>query len=344
MPSDNESDRKKRVSRRKVLRNTAVLGTLPAAAGHASASSDSLSIDIDAILSHDDVKRLVDEIPSLKLKREETIVFGNDDTTVVIPGNHGKLLVTISDSAPGRSGQLLPDTDSADVAASFYFEQWVADFDDSWPRGTAARLSVTDDELVFERETTESEKRQLLTAINRPNFHDATTNVSVIPERGTVHFTHKNRRRREIQSVLAVVQEGHIRSSQRQNPSDTAQRELQLDVVDENSYAVSEMVPNNDVTTEATCDDQLMTDIVWCLIDYSDCALCTIGSPAPPVFAACIIIVCFDGGLSAVMEFLTDYGCISGAQRGYACLEQLVDNYGSDIPDPPDLPDPGLPI
>jgi len=91
----------------------------------------------------------------------------------------------------------------------------------------------------------------------------------------------------------------------------------------------------NDVGAQSSCD---LDDVIVCLVEVSGCPLCTIGSPAPPVLAACILFVCLGFPGVPIATALADIGCLNLA--GCATSEvidiasDLVDEYGDDIPNP----------
>jgi hypothetical protein len=70
-----------------------------------------------------------------------------------------------------------------------------------------------------------------------------------------------------------------------------------------------------------------------------DCTFCRfLTAPTWQIGLACWVIVCFDGGLWAAAEYLTDIGCAEGAFEIYDCLKHIVDEYGDEVPSPPSLP------
>lgn len=343
MPSDNNPRWEERISRRKLLRNTAVLGTLPATASHVSASSTTGANAVNDLLNHQNVEKLVEYIPGLNLYPKRAHIFGNNSAIAVIPANCGKLVAGASDSTSRELSQGNLNSNVSDVVASFYFDRWIPGVSEAWPAGTDARLTATEDNIVFLRSATESENGNLLSLLNRSNLTPSNTNIVVTPERGGVQFIHKNRQHREIQSVSAVCREDRNEPAQRQGLSNAGENSLQLQVVDEAVYTASDGGIDSGISTAASCNDKILTDLTWCLIDHADCGLCWFGGPAPPVWGACIVIVCMDGGVGYVADYLSDFGCFTGIDRGATCLEELVNEYGDQIPTAPSLPDPGLP-
>jgi hypothetical protein len=309
------------INRRTILKNAAILGTLSVTAPRVGASPAEKSVELDSILSLSKVEKLTSEIRGLELDRDNATVFGTDGSLVVVPSNYGKLLTTIPDSIGSDS-----DPTDNEVAASFYFDEWVPGVDDAWPQGTEARLTVTDDELLLQRSATDAETRQLSAAINRPDFRGDNTNITVTPERGDVSFTHINPDKREIETVTAIAQERSVGLTQQQGAAETDHTEVELQVINTTTYTDSE------ISAAAGCNGDIIFNLAYCMFDYADCVLCTWGSPVPPVLVACVIIVCFDGGVAFAVEYFADFGCFSAGKGIYSCVQNVVDEYADDIP------------
>lgn len=315
------------ISRRNILRNMAVIGAVSGAVPQVSASPADENVDLDEVLNNNRVDVLLDKIPGVELDHKNASIYGSDDYLIVVPSNYGKLLVN----------------NHEEVDASFYFDKWVPDVDDAWPQETEAHLSATDNGPLLSRTATDAEKREFIKAINRPKFEKDSTNVVVVPERGEVSFTRANKDQREIETVKAVGDVGSVGLNQQRgvNP-EMATTELQ--VVDETTYTSSDLTPNSTVSksgavtsSSAECDPgKVGVDLFICVVDYSDCAFCTLASSITgPVGIACLIIVCFDGGLSVAMEYFLDWGCASAVEGGVDCLAEIVDEYGHLVPEAP---------
>lgn len=303
--SDDESDTDD-LNRRSVLKSTAALGAVPFATQTVGASAAESSVDVEAALRQSSVRTLVGEIPGVEFDTENATVFGSEPSLVTVPANYGKLVVDA------------PSAVVDEASASFYFDRHVPGVRPSWSVETAARLTTTNDGTYFERAVTGREKRSILDALGHSGFSLDGTSVSVSPDRGRVSVTHVDRDDRVVKTVEAtgsVTTDGSVSA---------------LDVVSEATYTESDVA--SDISTSAGCDDETLFDIVYCIIDYSDCALCSLGSPAPPVLAACILIVCLDGGLFLIVEKLADFGCSAAAKGGVECLQSLIDQYGDEVP------------
>lgn len=294
------------LDRRSLLKSTAVLGAVPFATKTVGATPAEASVDVDEALRQPSVRKLVSEIPDVEFDTATATVFGAESSVVAVPANYGKLVV----EAPSTVGD--------EASASFYFNRHVPGVRANWPEGTTARLTATSNGTQFERATTDREKRAILEELGRSEFGLDGTSVSVSPDRERVSLMHVDRTARVMKTVDAtgsITTDGRVSS---------------LEVVDETTYTESHL--RSEVFPQAECSGDIMIDLVWCIIDYSDCTFCWIGSPAPPVFAACIVIVCFDGGLALLLEVLMDHGCSAAAIGGVDCLQQLIDQYGDKIP------------
>ena len=316
-----QDEERSKISRRSVVKNAAVLGALSATAHRVGASPTEKNVELDAVLSHPRVEELINGIPGLELHRENTTAYGTDGSVVVVPSNYGKLLATT------------PDSD-AEVGASFYFDEWVQGVDDAWVQGTDAQLTATDDGPLLQRSVTDTERSRFLDAVDRSDFREENTNITVIPERGRVSFRRVDRDEREIGTVTAVSRDGFAGLTQQQSATGTEHAGVELQVVDETTYTASDLVPDSEFSTAAECDDSIIMDIFLCASDYADCGICLGASFAPPVSIACWVILCLDGGLSLAVDYLTDWGCFEAGEGIYECLKDVVDEYGDDIPIP----------
>lgn len=303
--SDDQSD-DRGLDRRSLLKSTALLGAVPFATKTVGATTEEASVDVDEALRQPSVRELVSEIPNVEFDTANGTVFGAESSVVAVPANSGKLVVDA------------PSTLVDEASASFYFDRHVPGVRANWPEETTARLTATSDGTQFERATTDREKRAVLDAFGRSEFGLDETSVSVSPDRERVSLMHVDSAARVMKTVEAtgsITTDGGVSS---------------LEVVDETTCTESDL--RSEVSAQAECSADLMIDLVWCIIDYADCWLCSFGSPAPPVFAACIVIVCFDGSLALVVEYLTDFGCSAAITGGVDCLQQLIDQYGDLIP------------
>lgn len=190
---------------------------------------------------------------------------------------------------------------------------------------------------------TDTENRHLLEELNRSDLRTDNTSATLVPERGHVYFKHADQENRQFETFTAVGGAGFEGRPNHQVSSRQSLSLRDLKTVGQSTYAPSDFTPDSQLSTNAECDGGKITgDILFCVMNYADCALCTLGSPAPPVYAACWVIICLDGGVSAAAEVLLDFGCLSGFGRSGACIENVLGNfvneYGDDIPSPPDLP------
>lgn len=298
------------LNRRSVLKSTAALGAVPFTAQAVGATPEEASVDVEETLRQPSVRELVSEIPEVAFDTTSAIVYGAESSVVVVPANYGKLVVDA------------PSVVADEASASFYFDRHVPGVQANWPAETAARLTTTGDSIYFERTTTNREKRSVLDKLGYSKFGIDGTSVSVSPDQDRVSIMHVDRDDRVVKTVEAtgsVTTDGRVST---------------LDSISETTYTESEV--KSELSGQAKCDDSLLLDIVYCIIDYSDCALCAFGTAAPPVIAACILIVCFDGGLSLAVEYYADFGCSAVAEGGYDCLKEIVDLYADQIPDLPE--------
>ena len=301
-----DQDTNSEMNRRGVLRNAAALGALPAASQIVGAAPDETSVDVSAVVSHPDVRAVLQEAPKVQLREQQATVFSNE-SVVRIPANFGKLVAIIPSSSPSAS---------EDVQAAFYFDRWMPGVRDSWSKGSPARLTTTDTGVAFQQAVTEdAEKDRLLSAIDRSEYDTAETKIVRDEDRGVVEFGYRDTTTREIRQLTAEKRAG----ASTQDTSDS-----ELVVVEETTYGTE----SSGVSKQAECSDQIAADLLYCIWDYADCVFCWTASVAPPVALACWIIVCLDGGLSLALEYLTDFGCASGAARVYDCLQEWVDQYG----------------
>ncbi len=215
----------------------------------------------------------------------------------------------------------------------------VPSVDDAWTQGTKARLAVMDNEILLQRNVTNAEKREFLAAIDRPDFHEDNTQVGLIPELDEVHFLHTNRDERRIESITAVKQKSSVGLTKQQGTTEKSHSEVSLKVTDSTTHtpsdfkqATSTPSKSNVVSPAAAppgCKAEDLHDLFICIADYADCGYCFLAtSLTGPVGIACLIIVCFDGGLSIVREHITDWGCWAFGEGLYDCLRYIVDEYG----------------
>lgn len=289
------------MNRRSVLRSAAALGALPAAGTVVGAAPEETSVDVDAVVNHPDVQELLAAAPKVQLQEQRATVYGNE-SVVAVPANFGKLVVGLpSDGA----------TTADELGASFYFDKWVPGVNDSWQTGQSAQLTTMDDGVSFRRQVGDGRKQEILQGLGRTEYDLAETRVAEDPDRGVVSLGYRNTEDRQITLLTAET-------------GPTAQGSG-MAVVEETTYDVD---GSDGVSTQAECSDQLAVDILYCLWDYADCVFCFGIGYTGPVAIACWIIVCLDGGLSLALEYLTDFGCVTGASRIYDCLQDWVDQYG----------------
>jgi len=332
------SDDTQDIDRRSVLKSVGSASVLtalstsvaadPSTAGkELSVPATESSVPVRAILESETVESLTTEIPGLELRPDDAVVMGADESLLNVPANHGRLVTTVPPSSDGDqpqrggrrrrarkpSGQSGGNT--ADIRASFYFEEWVPGVDEQWKAGTAGRLVATDEGALLQRTATEEEKSQYLAAVGRTEFVEADTEVTVTPEYDTVEITHQNRSQRRFESLQAV---GTGQAADGVGALGVAD----LEVVDETVQEVPE-VSNETVSAEDCCNKEILLDTLWCIIDTTDCHICRWAWGAGPwTFGACLFFVCLKGGAEILEEKVTDFGCSKAAGCVTDCLVQ----------------------
>ncbi|QIB76096.1 hypothetical protein G3I44_18560 [Halogeometricum borinquense] len=315
----------------------------------AGAAASKRDLDLGIFLENEKVNSIRNAIPNLELNREDATVYGSSDSIVAVPSNYGKLISAIPNANSSS------DLEDSDISASFYFDEWVPTVSDTWEKGTKGRLVATDNGLLFQRGTTPTEKSSLLQAIDRPYFNDNNTKVAVAPEEGRVFFSHKNRgdsssatdesasvksaetntkqSQKRIESVTAIGGDDLDEILGPQTKSESS-KEINLKTKKHTTHAISGPQLSSQISAKSTGSGQVGANLLYCIWDYIDCVFCLTASVAPPVSIACWIIVCLDGGLALAMEYITDFGCKTLVDGGVAALEDLVDEYGGQVPRP----------
>lgn len=320
-----ESEPKSKTSRREVIRNTVILSSITATAPRVGATSTEVSSELDTVLSSQNVERMLEVLPGVKLKREYSRTFGKRSSIVTIPSNYGKLVAKI----PAARSHV--DSSQNDVVAAFYFDKQPSNTGIAWPNGTEARLTSRSGRLLLQRTATTEEKGRYLSAIDQAGYREDNTRVSLVPQRDKVYFTHRDEEQRAIEKVTAVDTNSSEVLAQH-NTSRNTHEVPDLKILDKSVHN-SSMSMGPAAHSSGGCDpENIAGDILWCISNYSDCGLCTLGSPAPPVAVACWIIICFDGGVAVAAEFLVDIGCLDGAMDIVDCLQEFVDEYADEIP------------
>lgn len=316
----------------------ATIGNI-AAAGSASlfgmtasvgATPKQASVDIDRLLQSNRIKKLKKEIPGLKLHSEDARVIEGKQGLVIIPANHGTVLTRPPE-----------ETD----AARFIFDEWVSGVDSDWVKGTQAQLRVTDNRIVLTRTATDKETEEFLSSVGTTEFDRENTTVAVKPETGKVIINHidpEDRRYDRIQAEPAEVpRDRRRRHDRRQAGSAEVQTATEsnglaaakagLEVTDRETEDFSGS--SQGVSAQASCDQN---DVIFCLIEMSSCATCAITSMAPPVLAACLIIVCAGFPHVQLVTILADIGCTSllmcGGEEAADIAGDIVDEYGDEVP------------
>jgi hypothetical protein len=337
---DKEGNTDQDLSRRNVLKRTASVGIISSIGGRATGSSKTSSTDIDDILDSEPVRRIISEIPGLELNLDQAFAIGENESLIIVPANYGKLVTTPLVAGESRLREYIKP--QKELAASFYFNEWVESVHDDWPQGTVARLTATDDGVVLQRSATDAEKRTFLKGIKRSDLLSKNISVGVIPDRGKAFVMHANRKSRELEMLEIAV---NRRSSQSQITTDSS---ISLEVRNKTVYDGSNSFGTQSISTTSTSAsacEKIPFDLIYCIVTNApQCLACTIGSPAPPVLGACLLIVCLNAGLAIVEEVLSDIGCLSAGQNSVACAKKLINKYGDQIPEPPDPDPPELPF
>ncbi|WP_135829938.1 hypothetical protein [Halorussus halobius] len=269
-------DSDKSSSRRNILKGVAT-GSLAAVGlpGLASAVEDVDPEDVGSLMKSEQVRAIERADPKLKLQLNEAKALGSSDFAVMVPTNHGRLVVVDHDG--GREAVL-------------QFDQRVSAVDADWPEGTTGKLKATGDEAVFQRTATSEESRQALEQLGETDLVGSDdVVVSLTPETGEHYVTRVDADAKEMETITA---------------RDTGSSGMDLSVAERDVRSHGDDVS----TAGCDCDDEA-ADLIYCVYQAGSCLSCFVGSPVPPVLAACIVFVCAGGTGGVPLTFVADLGC-----------------------------------
>jgi hypothetical protein len=286
-------------NRRNVLKGV-VAGSFAATGltGIASAIKDADPEDVEALMKTAEVQAIERTVPNLEIERAEAKALGNfgdsnqDETYAVLaPTNVGRLVVVGHDG--GRT-------------AVHHFDERIPDLGADWPRGTTGRLTASGDEVRFQRTATSGERRRILEGVGRTDLVGSDDVVaSLTPETGEYYFTHVDADAGRIESITA-----------RKAASADG-----LEIVERRTYERSVSAQGCDCGNEAA-------DLIYCAYQAGSCLSCFIGSPVPPVLAACIVFVCVGGTGGVLLTFIADLGC-TDVDPG--CVQDCAESVWDDL-------------
>ena len=289
-------------NRRNVLKGV-VAGSFAATGltGIAAAIEDVDPEDVDALMETEEVRAIERTVPNLEIKRNEAKALGgfegsdrseSESYAVLAPTNVGRLVVASHDR--GRDAVL-------------DFDERVPELDADWPRGTTGRLHASGDEAEFQRTATDEETRRILEGTGRNELVGSEDVVaSLTPETGEYYFTHVDTDAERIVSVTA---------------REATASESGLEVVETQTYERGPSARACDCGNEAA-------DLIYCVYQAGSCLSCFIGSPVPPVLAACIVFVCVGGTGGVLLTFIADLGC-TDVDPG--CVQDCAESVWDDL-------------
>jgi len=333
---ENSSKKKLTPNRRTVLKGAAAGSmSLFGIATSVGASPEEASVDIDSVLVSDKVATLKEEIPGLELNPDSARVLGGDEGVVGIPANHGILVTHPPEGSISERAQSLLKADKSNReierpevdAASFYFSEWIPSVDNDWPKGTQARLRVSDDGAVLLREPTDEEAEQFLSSVGPTEFDRENMAIGVEPETGRVTITHIDTENRQFNRIEAEPSKAQTATAD----AELAAAKAGLEVTERKTEEF--LGGSQDIGTHASCDAD---DVIVCVIEAQSCWPCLIAGVSGPVALACWFFVCLGFPGEPIATILADVGCLNLAgcavDEVTDIVDYILDEFGDQIP------------
>lgn len=303
-------------------------GTVPASAADA-------ADEVETLLDSKEVKAIERADPELEIRTDEAVLIASGDgprsrrvvrdrsghpAGVTVPTNHGELTVVTLDG---------------DRTALLDFDERVPEVESDWPDGTTGRLKATGDVATFQRTATPDETDRILAGIRRPDLTESSSvEISVAPGKGEFYVLHVNESDTEVERLR-----GRILSPGASEPPGPEQADPEgrgeYRIIEAQTHAVGDgsgslptrSAGDTPVLLETLCDcDKAMADVIFCVYQAAGCLSCFIGSPAPPVLIACLILVCAGGTGGVFLSLLGNLGCLPPSDRvTRGCVSDCID-------------------